>query len=214
MTIRILLCDDHRMFREAMRIPLAAEADIEVVGEACNGAETLSLLGSLAPDILVLDIALPDMTGMEVARQVRERHSAVKIVALSGYADKLFVTEMLKAGAQGYVVKSAGAEELVGAIRAVAAGHNFLSPEVTRTMVHQFQAAGEPCPPPVSVLGKRELAVLCLLVVGKRSAAIAEELEISAATVEVHRRNIKKKLGLYTVAELTRYAIREGLLAS
>lgn len=214
MKISILLCDDHRMFREALRIPLAAEADLEIIGEAGSGAEMFSLLERLIPDILVLDIALPDVNGIDVARRVLERHPLIKILALSGYADKLFVEEMLKAGAQGYVVKSAGAEELISAIRAVAAGYGFLSPEVTRAMVSHIKPEGESGAPPPSVLGKRELEVLCLLVQGKRASAVARELEISNSTVEVHRRNIKNKLRLYTIAELTRYAIREGLISS
>lgn len=211
MTIRIVLADDHRMFREALRGPLAAEEDMAVVAEASSGAESLEALERVQPDILVLDIGLPDMNGIEVARQVRKRYPQIGIVALSGYADRQFVEEMLKAGAQAYVVKSAGSDELVAAIRNVANGHCFLCAEVTRLMVGRIVTERNSIAPPVTVLGRREQEILRLLAEGRRSAAIAAELGITAATVEVHRRNIKQKLGLRTTAELTRYAIREGL---
>lgn len=211
MKIRLMLADDHRMFREALRIPLAAEPDMEIVAEAGTSAETLRLLDDIAVDVLILDIALPDSTGIDTARQALARHPRLGIVALSGYADRLFVTEMLKAGARAYVVKSAGADELVRAVRAVVAGHAFLSPEVTTLAVPLASAQATP---PLSVLGAREQQVLRLLASGQRSADIAASLGISPATVDVHRRNIKHKLGISTTAELTRYAVREGLLTA
>ncbi len=213
MTIRVLLADDHRMFREALKTPLAAEADIDVVGEAGTGADTLAALGTVAPDVLVLDIGLPDISGIEVARMVAKLHPTVRVVALSGYADRLYVEEMLKAGARGYVVKSAGADDLIAAIRAVARGGTFLSSEATQAMRrHRHDDPGQAVPPP-SALGKREREVLCLLAEGKRSAEIAASLGIAVATAEAHRRNIKQKLGLHSTVDLTRYAIREGLVS-
>lgn len=214
MNIRVMLADDHRMFREALRVPLAAEPDIEIVAEASTGAETLAAIDGAAPDILVLDIGLPDTNGIEVARHAARRHPSLGIVALSGYADRLYIEEMLKAGAQGYVVKSAGADELIAAIRAVAKGRSFLSPDATQIMVRRIHGDREPAVPPPTVLGRRELEVLRLLAEGRRSAEIAATLGITVATAEVHRRNIKQKLGLHSVAELTRYAIREGLISS
>lgn len=211
MTITVLLADDHRMFREALRFPLAAEPDIAVLAETSTGAETLEAVTRQQPDVLLLDIALPDIKGIEVARRVLRRHPQVRIVALSGYSDRLFVEEMLKAGARGYVLKSSGASELVSAIRAVMAGHTFLSPQLTSLLVRHVQPEGDVPVPPLSVLGRREQEVLCLLADGRRSAEIAEQLGIATATVDVHRRNIKQKLRLRTTAELTRYAIREGL---
>jgi two-component system NarL family response regulator len=210
MTLRIVLVDDHRMFREALRIPLAAEPDIDIIGEAGNGAELFAILDREVPNVLVLDIALPDMNGVDIARLALKKHPGLHIVALSGYADRMFVEEMLKAGAQGYVVKSAGAAELLRAIRAVAAGHIFLCPEITGCMVGK-PATSESSPPPLNILGRREQDVLRLLAKGQRSIEIAAELAISPATVDVHRRNIKKKLGISSIADLTRYAIREGL---
>lgn len=215
MTIRVMLADDHRMVREALRLPLCAEPDIDVVAEANSGEETLAVLGRLCPDILVLDIGLPDINGIEVAKRALKRHPSLRIVALSGYADLRYIEEMLKAGAQGYVVKSAGADELIAAIRAVAGGRSFLSHEASQAMVRRIHHddKGQSVSPP-SVLGRRELQVLGLLAEGKRSAEIAASLGITVGTAEVHRRNIKQKLGLHTTAELTRYAIREGLIAS
>lgn len=214
MIIRVLLADDHRMFREALRGPLSAESDIAIVGEASSGVETLETLERTSTDVLVLDIGLPDINGIEVARRATRLYPALRIVALSGYVEKIYVTEMLKAGAHGYVAKSAGADELIAAIRAVAGGHNFLSAEVTQLMIRPPTTSANEAVPPPSVLGKREREVLGLLAAGNRSAEIAARLGIAEATVEVHRRNIKQKLGLHTVAELTRYAIRQGLTAS
>ena len=211
MSIRVMLADDHRMFREALGSQLRAEPDMDIVAEASTGAETLARAGKVIPDVLVLDIELPDMNGIEVARRVLESHPKIRIVALSGYADRLYVHEMLKSGVSAYVVKSGGTEELLRAIRAVFSGHTFLSTEVTDLMVTSSRARGPLNSPPVTVLSPREQVVLRLLAGGKRSTEIAAELGISSATVDVHRRNIRDKLGLNTVAELTRYAIREGL---
>lgn len=211
MSTRIMMVDDHRMLCEALRAPLAAERDLEIVAEAGSGAEALDRLAQVRPDLLLLDIALPDMTGIDVARQALARQPGLRIVALSGYADKMFVDEMLKAGARAYVVKSAGTQELIFAIRAVLAGHVFLSPEITGAMLGQPDELRTPAPP-LSALGRREQDVLRLLAQGMRSAEIGAALGILPATVDVHRSNIRKKLGLHSTAELTRYAIREGLL--
>lgn len=214
MTIRVMLADDHRMFREALRVPLEAEADMEIVAEASSGTDTLASLELSCPDVLILDIALPDINGIEVARTAIKRHPSLRIVALSGFADRIYIEEMLKAGAHGYVVKSAGAGELVSAIRAVAGGRSFLSPEATQVMLRHIRPDDGDIAPPPSVLGKREREVLSLLASGMRSAEIAASLGITVGTVEVHRRNIKRKLGLNCTADLTRYAIHEGLISS
>ncbi|MBF0168826.1 MAG: response regulator transcription factor [Alphaproteobacteria bacterium] len=214
MTIRVMLADDHLMFRETLRTPLAAHPDIEVIGEAGTGAETLSLLESLKPDVLVLDINLPDMSGIDVAREAIRRHPGLRVVALSGYADRIYIEAMLKAGAYGYVVKSAGAKELFVAIQSVAGGTCFLSQEAAQVMVQSIKIKCEDSTPAKSVLTAREVEVLCLLAEGKRSADVAVALGISTATADVHRRNIKAKLGLHSAVELTRYAIRENLITT
>lgn len=213
MSIRIMLADDHRMFREALRGSLCAEPDMEVVAEAGTGEQIFSGVATHLPDVLLLDIGLPDMNGIEIARRVVAQHPQVRVVALSGYADRIFVEEMLRAGARAYVLKSSGADELMTAIRAVAAGKMFLSSDVAVNMLGHAQPGQDAPAPPVTVLGKREQQVLRLLAHGKRSSEIAAELGITPATVDVHRRNLKQKLGLRTTAELTRYAIREGLHA-
>lgn len=135
MKIRLMLADDHRMFREALRVPLSLEADLEIVAEAGSGQETLDAVDRTRPEVLLLDIALPDMNGIEVAKRVLARHPGIRIVALSGYTERMYVSEMMKAGARAYVVKSAGADELVRAIHAVVDGNLFLSPEVTAGIV-------------------------------------------------------------------------------
>lgn len=207
--ITVLLADDHRLVREALRSALAQEADIRVVAEVGEGAAAIESVRSLQPDVAVLDIGLPDLNGIEVAARVQALHLPTRIVALSAYSDKRFVTEMLRAGAAAYVSKSAAGTELVVAIRAVAAGGSYLSPDVAGALVAEVRGAE---PDGQTRLGRREREVLRLIAEGERSAAIADALHISAATVEVHRRNIMRKLGLHTVAELTRYAVREGIV--
>jgi len=210
MTIRVLLVEDHRMVREALREVLMKVQDIEVVGEAGDAQDALAQAQSLAPDVIVLDIRLPDLNGIELAARLRDSGSTAKIVALSAFSDKRFVTEMLRSGASGYVTKSAAGSELVRAIRAIADGQGYFSPEIAGTLVADVRdratAAGAP-------LARREREVLRLIAEGLRSPEIAPQLMITVATVEVHRRNIMRKLGLRTVAELTKHAIREGIVS-
>jgi two-component system NarL family response regulator len=210
-TTRVLLVEDHRMVREALSEVLARMPDIEVVGEAGNAHDALSQAAQLKPDVVVLDIRLPDLNGIEVAARLRDAGSGAKVVALSAFADKRFVTAMLRSGASAYVAKSAAGTELVRAIRAVAAGQGYFSPEIAATLVSEVrdqQLGGE-----ARSLGRREREVLRLIAEGVRSPAIAERLHVSVATIEVHRRNIMRKLGLRTVAELTKHAIREGIVS-
>lgn len=207
----VLLVEDHRLVREALRDALGREADIAVIGEAGDAATALALARALAPDVIVLDIGLPDLNGIDTAARLRGEGCAARIVALSAYTDKRFVTEMLRAGALAYVTKSAAGTELVRAIRSVAAGQCHFCPEVASVLLAGVRE-GAPCAEPPR-LGRREREVLRLIAEGLRSAGIAGQLHISVATVEVHRRNIMRKLGLRTVAELTRYAVREGMVA-
>ena len=209
MKIRLMLADDHRMFREALCAPLSLESDLEIVAEAGSAQETIDGVDRTRPDVLLLDISLPDMNGIEVARHLLAQHPELKIVVLTGYADRLYVNKMMRAGARAYVLKSAGTDELVRAIHAVVAGNIFLSPEVTAGAVSNLQPSGEN--PPLAILGAREKDVLHLLAQGLQSTEIASQLGITTATVKTHRRNIKQKLGISSTAELTRYAIHEGL---
>jgi two-component system response regulator NreC len=199
------------MVREALCEVLQKVPDIEVVGEAGDAREALRLADDLGPDVVVLDIRLPDVNGIEVAARLRDAGCSAKLVALSAFADKRFVTAMLRSGASAYVTKSAAGTELVQAIRAVAAGHGYFSPEIAGALASEVRdrpVAGEAQP-----LARREREVLRLIAEGVRSPAIAEQLHVSVATIEVHRRNIMRKLGLRTVAELTKHAIREGIIS-
>jgi len=212
-TVSVLLVDDHRLVREALRDTLAKEPDIEVVGEAGDAAAAFACARRLAPDMVILDIGLPDMNGIEAAARMKECSGVdSKIIALSAYADRRFVTEMLRAGASAYVTKSSAATELVRAIRSVAAGQNYVCPEVAGALVSAVRS-GEERQEHSPRISPREREVLRLIAEGVRSPAIGERLQISVGTVEVHRRNIMRKLNLRTVAELTRYAVREGLVA-
>jgi DNA-binding NarL/FixJ family response regulator len=211
MTIRVLIADDHRMLRDALRTMLEKEPDVEVVGEAGDGRATLELARELQPDIVVLDIAMPDLNGVEASARLRARNPGVGVVALSAYSDKRFILEMLKAGASGYVVKAAAGTELLRAIRAVAKGQSYLCPEAASAVISDVTADSSTPSVAATRLGRREREVLQLLAEGERSPAIAARLHISVATVEAHRRNIMRKLNLHSVAELTKYAIREGL---
>jgi DNA-binding NarL/FixJ family response regulator len=210
MTIRVLLVDDHRLVREALRDALARVDDVEIVGEAGDGQSALEQIRTTSPDVVVLDINLPDLDGMEVAARIRESDSVAKIVVLSAYSERRFVTEMLRAGASGYVTKSAAGTELIRAIRAVVSGHGYFSPDIAgalATAERDRALAGEP-----PRLAPREREVLRLIAEGLRTPAIAKHMRIAVGTVEAHRRNIMRKLGLRNVAELTRHAIREGIV--
>jgi DNA-binding NarL/FixJ family response regulator len=212
--LRIMLVDDHPLIREAIGHLIAQATDFELVGEAADGKECLTRLADLRPDIVVLDIAMPHLNGEQVARELRRRHPDIKIVALSGYADRQFVRAMSKAGVKGYVLKSASGRELITALRAVADGKHYLSPDVTgavMTLWDESPSGGAEVA--IDGLGKREKQVLKFIAEGQRSAAIAQQMSITVATVEAHRRNILRKLQLHSAADLTRYAIRHGLVS-
>ena len=202
--VRIAIAEDQRIVREMLAALLAREADLSLVGAVGTGGEAIALAAREHPDVLVLDIGLPDIDGAQVTLAVKQAAAPPKVLALSVHDSRFFVHQMLRAGADGYVVKSAALAELVQAIRIVASGKVYLSPDIARKAL--AATLGE-----TTVLGSRERQVLALLAEGKRSSEIAGELHISLATVEAHRRNIMRKLGLHTVAELTKYAIRAGL---
>jgi DNA-binding NarL/FixJ family response regulator len=209
MKIRVILADDHQMVREGLRLIIGRHQDIEVVAEAENGRKAVSLARQLQPDIVVMDIAMADLNGMEATRLILQDNPHVKVVALSAYADRRYVAGMLDAGASGYVLKANAGDELVQAIREVLQNKKYLTPEVAEVIGRQHSI-----PRGFStqaILSARERQVLQLLAEGKSSKEIAMPLHISVKTVETHRRNIMKKLGLHSVAELTKYAICEGL---
>ncbi|MCX7176072.1 MAG: response regulator transcription factor [Proteobacteria bacterium] len=207
--IRVLIVDDHVLVREALSSVLENEQDIEVVGQASDGESVLRLCRELHPQVVLMDIALPDVSGIDVTRKLVAENFPGRVLAVSTHIDRRFVTRMLEAGAAGYINKAASKQELLSGIRAVAAGSSYLSQNVAAMMLLNVGAKdkdGVNCR-----LGKRESQVLALIAEGKSSAQIAERLYIATGTVDVHRRNIMNKLKLHSVVELTRYAIREGL---
>jgi two-component system NarL family response regulator len=206
--IRIVIAEDQRLVRELMATLLVRESDMTVVGEASNGREALHEVQAKRPDVVLLDIGLPELDGVEVARILRKERVPSRVIALSIHTERRFVQDMLQIGVEGYIVKSTAVKELVQAIRAVMEGRVYLSPEIAHEALERIG--------PVSLnriarLGRRERQVLALLADGKRSTEIASHLAISVATVEVHRRNIMRKLDLHSIADLTRYAVREGI---
>jgi DNA-binding NarL/FixJ family response regulator len=212
--VRVMLVDDHPLIREAIGHLITEAPDFELVGEAADGNECLARVDELKPDIVILDIAMPNLNGEHAARELRRRYPNLKVIALSGYADRQFVRAMSSAGVKGYVLKSASGRELIGALRAVAQGKHYLSPEVTGAVMARWVEMPVSSGTAEAVsLGKREKEVLKLIAEGQRSTAIAQKMGITVATVDAHRRNILRKLRLHSAADLTRYAIREGLIA-
>ena len=212
MSVRILLVDDHQMMREGLRALLAHEPDFEIVGEASDGRTALELMRSLSPNVVVMDVGMPELNGVEATRRIRAENEHVRVIALSTHTDKRYVHHMLEAGASGYVLKIAAHDELVRAVRAASVGKTYLSPEIAGFVVERSthpQAGKEVSA--YSTLGAKEREVLQLVAEGKTSAETAKEMHISLKTVETHRRNIVQKLGLHGTAELTKYAVREGL---
>ncbi len=200
------------MLRDGLRAVLALEDDVEVVGEANDGHSAVEMAGRLAPDVVLMDIGMSGLNGVDATRRIKAEHPNVNVIALSTYSDKRYVLSMLEVGASGYVLKAAAVDEMCRAVRAVAEGKRYLSPEVAGVVVDaRFQAPAEPDAPLPSTLGPREREVLQLLAEGHSSPEIARRLHIAASTVETHRRNIMRKLNVHSVAELTKYAIREGL---
>lgn len=205
--IRLLLVDDHTIVRESLREVLEREPDITVLGEAAAGDTGLAMAYQLAPDVVLTDIQIPGFDGIELTRRLAKECPAVKVLALSSHLDRRYVVQMLDAGAIGYVNKAAGRKELLQGIRAVAAGQRYLCQECAAMLVRTPPPGGKQVK-----LGRREIEVLKLIAEGLTSTAIGDKLFIAPGTVEVHRRNIMNKLELHNIAELTQYAIREGLI--
>ena len=210
----VLLVEDHAMFREAIRMMLGMEPDIEVVGELSDGTGVAQAVQDLRPDLVVMDVSMPGVNGIEATRALLARFPDQKVLALSAFNYRQFVTEMLQAGATGYVIKSAAGQQLVQAIRMAAQGKTYLCPEAAQILVASSRRSGaaHAGEPENKRLGPRESQVLRLLAEGKSSPQIGLALHIAPSTVDVHRRNIMDKLALRSVAELTKYAVRIGLV--
>lgn len=212
MSTTILLADDHRIIRDGLSGALAAQEDLEVVAEAEDGLEALKLAHELKPDIAVLDISMPGLNGIEVARRLKDEGLAVKTIILSMHSDRRFVLEALRAGARGYLLKDSGMGELIVAVRAVCEGKVHLCAAVSEQVISDFINLAPTDEGGVfSVLSAREREVLQLLAEGLATKTIADRLNLSAKTVESHRKAVMDKLEIRSVAELTKYAIREGL---
>jgi DNA-binding NarL/FixJ family response regulator len=210
MNHRILLVDDHQMFREGLKALLQGEAGYLVVGEAENGIRGLELSRELAPDVVIMDISMPEMNGVEATRRIHEELPDIMIIVLSMHTEKRFVLGVLKAGAAGIVVKNSASAELVSAIETVLSGKTYLSPSVSSFLVQNFLEQeleeGE------KVLSPRERQILKLIAMGKGAKEIGYDLNISNKTVEAHRMQLMRKLDIHNVAELVKYAIREGII--
>ncbi len=212
MNMRIILADDHKIIRDGLRSLLEQEEDIEVVAQAKTGHETIELVAKFLPNAVIMDIAMPDMNGIEATRHIINSFENVKIIALSMHSDRKFVIEMLKAGASGYLLKNCAFEELAGAIRTVVAGKTYLSPSITNVVIDNYvRGSGDDESSVFSVLTRREREVLQLLAESNTTKQVAMILHISPKTVETHRLKIMHKLNLDNMAALTKYAIREGL---
>ena len=211
MIIKVVLADDHKMIRSALCSLLENESDIAVVGEAGDGEALLELVARTEPVIAVVDVGMPGMNGIEATKRLLAERPDMKVIALTAYSDKRVALEMLDAGAKGYLIKATAGDELPRAIRSVAQGQTYLCPEIAGTLAETARGKTSLRGNIAAKLGQRELEVLALLTEGKGSAAIAVQMQIAGSTVEVHRRNIMRKLDLHNVAELTKYAIREGL---
>jgi two-component system response regulator NreC len=212
--IRLLLVDDHEVVRRGLRMLLENEKDLVIEGEAGNGGEAMALVEKLKPDVVIMDITLPDISGIDATRRIKAAHPDVAVVALTIHEDQQYFFEMLQAGASGYVPKRAAPDDLITAIRAAHRGETYIYPSLAKLLVHDFLGRNgeEGTKETVSGLTSREQEVLELLADGKTNEEIAERLVISSHTVARHRENLMGKLGLHSRSELVKYAIRKGLI--
>lgn len=208
--VHIALADDHRMFLHALRALLEKEPDIDVIGVAGTGDELLALVADKPVDIACVDIGMPAMNGIETTRRLLTLRPNIKVIGLSAFSDRQFVLDLLNAGARGYVTKAEAGEELLRAIHTVQLGKTYLCPDVAATVTNAL-LDNTPRDTSVPRITARERQVLQLIAEGHTSGRIADRLHLAASTVEVHRRNIMRKLDLHSVAELTKYAIRNGI---
>jgi DNA-binding NarL/FixJ family response regulator len=213
--ISVLLADDHTVVRQGLRVLLEVEADIQVVGEAETGRQAVQMVKKLKPDVIVLDVAMPVLNGLEATRQIaREAHST-KVLILSSYSDDEYVQQLIEAGAIGYLVKQTAANDLLKAIREAVKGNAYFSPSISRRLLDQCREAfekGSPVRKSGPHLTSRENEVLQLIAEGQANKQIAAELNISIKTVEKHRQQVMNKLNIHDVAGLTRHALSRGII--
>jgi two-component system response regulator NreC len=207
--IHILLADDHAVVRQGFKMILAAQPDMEIVGEAGNGREALDLAGQLQPDVIVMDVAMPELNGIEATRRVADVSPRTRVLALSMHKDSVYVREILRAGARGYLLKDSIASDLLAAVRAIARGEGYLSPGVSDAVLNDYRRH---VTDPIDLLTSREREVLQMIAEGKTNKEIATVLNLSVYTVDAHRGRIMEKLNLHSVTDLVRFAVRCGLV--
>ena len=212
MKTKILLVDDHKILREGIRSLVKGYNDMEVIGEAADGRAALQMVADDQPDVVIMDISMPDLNGIDATRLIHDKYPDVKVIALSMHHDKQFVSEIFRAGASGYLIKDSAFDELEHAIRVVMSGKTYINPHIASLVVESLVSQSPtPGPQAFSLLTEREREVLQLIAEGRSTKQIAVDLRVSSKTVESHRRQVMGKLNIRSVAELTKYAIREGL---
>ena len=207
--IKILLVDDHALVRHGFRMILAAQPDMEIAGEAGNGNDAVELAQKLKPDVVVMDVAMPELNGIEATRRLIELSPRTRVLALSMHKDAVYVREILRAGARGYLLKDSADADLLAAVRAVAKGEGYLSPGVSDAVLSDYRRH---VTDPLDLLTSREREVLQLIAEGKMNKEIATSLNLSVYTVEAHRGRVMEKLNLHSTGELVRFAVRSGLI--
>jgi DNA-binding NarL/FixJ family response regulator len=207
--IRILLADDHAVVRQGFGRILAAHADMEVIGEAGNGREAVDLAEELKPDVVVMDVSMPELNGIEATRRLTKAAPRIRVLALSMHKDSVYVREILRAGAQGYLLKDASDDDLITAVRAVGQGQGYISPSVSEAVLSDYRRHVSD---PIDLLTSREREVLQLIAEGKTNKEIAAALHLSIYTVDAHRGRIMEKLNLHSSGEIVRFAMRNGLI--
>jgi DNA-binding NarL/FixJ family response regulator len=207
--IRILLADDHVLVRQGFRLILSSQEDMEIVGEAGNGREAVEMSESLNPDMVVMDVAMPELNGIEATRRLAASRPRIRVLALSMHKDSVYVREVLHAGAKGYLLKDSIDRDLVAAVRAVAKGEGYLSPAVSEAVLSDYR---QHVTDPVDLLTSREREVLQMIAEGQTNKDIAAKLNLSVYTVDAHRGHIMEKLNLHSMGELVRFAMRNGLI--
>jgi two-component system response regulator NreC len=213
-TLKVIIADDHMIVRDGLRSLLERQPDMEVVAEAENGRMALKLVKELSPDVVIMDIGMRELNGIDATRQIVKMSPGVKVLALSMYSDKRFIKGMLKAGASGYMLKDSAFKELIDAIRVIVENKIYISPSVANIITEDYlKQSPESDGSTRSLLSSRELEVLQLLVEGMSTKQIASSLRLSIKTIESHRSRIMKKIDINNIADLTRYAIREGIIS-
>ncbi len=207
--IKILLADDHAMVRKGFRMILGSQDDMEIIGGAGNGREAVEMAEQLQPDLIVMDVAMPELNGIEATRRISGASPRCRILALSMHKDSVYVREILRAGARGYLLKDSGDDDLLAAVRAVAGGEGYLSPGVSEAVLSDYRRH---VTDPIDLLTSREREVLQLIAEGRTNKEIATLLNLSVYTVDAHRGRIMEKLNLHSTGELVRFAVRQGLI--